>query len=174
MKKIICLLSLFLACTTAHSMKPEKASLSDAELSQSQVAYYINDTFVKSLIGFNLEEYADEVLKDESIQPKEKPFSINGVEYNCKVVVKCKKPITFTTLEEIRKQYCPEVSGDVIYIINTDFVTTDVASYKLDKAFVDRCEVLPSTEFELFKDSKKPFSILHVYTKEYTQAIRLK
>lgn len=87
--------------------------------------------------------------------------------------MECNNQIEFTTLDEIRKQHFPNVSGDVVYMINTFFVTKDAQSYKLDKNFIDRCELLQSSEFDVFKD-KMQFSIIRIFTKAKPRPVILR
>ena len=126
---------------------------------------------VKSFIGFDMKPEAGFVNVTKTDLPE--PVVINGITYIGKIVVECNKQIEFTTLDEIRKQHFPNVSGDVVYMINTFFVTKDAQSYKLDKNFIDRCELLQSSEFDIFKD-KMQFSIIRIFTKAEPRPVILR
>lgn len=159
MKGIFVFLSLLLA-TNLYSQK----YLSDKDFNLSPSAIYINDTFVKSLIGFNIKPEAGFYNVSKIDLPT--PLIINGITYNGKIVVKTGKPIDFISLEDIRNQYFPKVNGNIIYMINQFFITKDAKSYKLDKDFIDRCELIPSSDFEALSN-KEDFSIIRIFTKNY-------
>ncbi len=167
MKKIFVLFFMSLSCVMMYSQK----YISDYDFNHSSAAAYINDTFVKSFIGFNLK--SESGYENVSKINLTKPLVINGVTYKGKIVVKCNEPIEFVTLEDVRKQYFPNLSGDVIYMINKFFVTEDVKSFKLDKNFIDRCEILRSSDFEIFRDNEH-FSIIRVFTKDDAKPIILR
>ena len=77
------------------------------------------------------------------------------------------------TLEDVRKLYCPEVKEPVVYMINEYFILNDVASYKLDKNYIEQCVVLHEDDFEIFKDAS-PFSIIRIYTKTDEKPVRVR
>ncbi len=167
MKKICTLLPVFFCCAMMFGQK----YVSDEDFNNPTAAAYINETFVKSFIGFDMKPEAGFVNVTKTDLPE--PVVINGITYNGKIVVECNKQIEFTTLDEIRKQHFPNVSGDVVYMINTFFVTKDAQSYKLDKNFIDRCELLQSSEFDIFKD-KMQFSIIRIFTKAEPRPVILR
>ena len=109
MKGIYVFLSLLLA-TNLYSQK----YLSDKDFNLSPTAIYINDTFVKSLIGFNIKPEAGFYNVSKIDLPT--PHIINGITYNGKIVVKTDKPIDFISLEDIRNQYFPKVNGNIISV----------------------------------------------------------
>lgn len=158
MKRIFVFLSLLLVSNFIYSQK----YLSDKDFNLSPSAVYINDTFVKSLIGFNIKPEAG--FYDISKIDLPTPLIINGVTYNGKILVKTDKPINFTSLEDIRNQYFPKVKGNIVYMINQFFITKDAKSYKLDKDFIDRCELIPSSDFEAL-NNEEDFSIIRIFTK---------
>ena len=162
MKKTLLLLSLSFHCMFMYCQD----FMSDVEFNHPKVAEYINNTFVKSFIGFDMKQISGFISKTTL----KEPLIINGVEYKAKTVVSCDKKIKFITLDEIRKQYHPEVSGPVVYMINKFFITKDAESYKLDKEFIEKCDILPSTEFELLKD-QKAFSIIRIFTKNDNKSV---
>ncbi len=147
----------------AQDVNDELGRYTDLQFNHDKMAVFVNDTFIKSMIGINIEK--NENITDISIQKEcEEPLVINGVTYNGKTIITCTNEPEFVTLEDIRKQYCPEVTGPVIYMINKFFITNDVESYKIDKDFIQKCEVLPSSEFELFKN-QPPFTFIRIFTK---------
>jgi len=147
----------------AQDVNDELGRYTDLQFNHDKMAVFVNDTFIKSMIGINIEK--NENITDISIQKEcEEPLVINRVTYKGKVVFTCTNEPEFVTLEDIRKQYCPEVTGPVIYMINKFFITNDVESYKIDKDFIQKCEVLPSSEFELFKN-QPPFTFIRIFTK---------
>lgn len=74
-----------------------------------------------------------------------------------------KKNINFTTLQEIQKNKYPDVTGVIIFMIDSYFIMTDVQSYKLDANYIAKCELLHSKDFDAFKDQPE-FSIIRVFT----------
>ena len=160
-------LLLVLICITfsavAQDANDELGRDTDLQFNHDKRAIFVNNTFIKSSIGVNLEnkEYCVTNVSAQNCNP---PLVINGVTYNSKFVLTCTNEPEFVTLEDIRKQYCPNVTGPVIYMINKFFITNDVESYKIDKDFIQKCEVLPSSEFELFKN-QPPFTFIRIFTK---------
>lgn len=148
----------------AQDVNDELGRQTDLEFNHSNMACFVNNTFIKSMIGFKLGSTEEYGVTDISIQNCNPPLVINGVTYNGKTIITCTNEPEFVTLEDIRKQYCPEVTGPVIYMINKFFITNDVESYKIDKDFIQKCEVLPSSEFELFKN-QPPFTFIRIFTK---------
>ena len=169
MKHIFTLLFLAFSCTMMYSQE----YLSDADFNYSPAAAYINDTFVKSFIGFNMKP--EEGFKF-NIKKNNPPTSvvINGVTYKGKIILETDKPFEFVSLEDIRKQYYPDTSGKIVYMINKYFVTKDAISLKLDKDFIDRCDILQSSDFEVFENSKEPFTIIRIFTKADSRPIRIR
>jgi len=147
----------------AQDANDEIGRYTDMQFNHKNIAVFMNNTFVKSVIGIDIENNAYNITQI-SKQACDEPLVINGVSYNGKWIITCTNEPEFVTLEDIRKQYCPEVNGSIIYMINKFFITNDAESYKIDKDFVKRCEVLPSSEFELFKNLP-PFTFIRVFTK---------
>ena len=169
MKQIFILLFL----TFSSVMMYSRDYLSDADFNYSTSAAYINDTFVKNFIGFSVKSGAGYKYDIKKVNLSE-PLIINGVTYIGKVIVETDMPIEFVSLEDIRKQYLPDVSGKVIYMINNRFVFNDEKSYKLEKDFLERCELLQSSDFEIFKDNKDKFSIIKIFTKTFKIPVRIR
>lgn len=165
--KHLLLMSVASQCTLAYG---QKKWMTDKEFNHPKVAFYVNGTFVKSLIGFDLKARPGDSLTKENL---EKPLVINDIEYKGKATFKREKEPDFVTLDDIRRSYCPEVEEPVIYMINEYFITDDVASYKLDKDYIDKCEVLRGTDFEIFKENPA-FSIIRVFTKTDDKTVRLR
>ena len=59
-------------------------------------------------------------------------------------------------------------------MINNNFIINDEKSYKLDKDFFDRCEILHSSDFGLIEDNKDIFSIIRIFTKDWKIPIRIR
>ncbi|MDR1121364.1 MAG: hypothetical protein LBM08_10645 [Dysgonamonadaceae bacterium] len=96
--------------------------------------------------------------------PRKHPVVINGVEYTRFFSVSVDKEITFVTLDEIKELYFPDVKEPYIFMVNKSFLTDDLQSYKFDKDFIFKTELVKSGEFENLK-SNPPFSILRIFTK---------
>lgn len=135
--------------------------LSDLEFSNTKEAVYVNDVFVKSVIGINFgtKSTVTNVIKENC----KEPLVINGFSYTDKVTLVCDKNINLLTLEDVRKEFCPNVKGPCLFMINKFFIAKDVVSYKIDKSFILKVEVLPSSEIELFK-GQVPFNIIRIFT----------
>lgn len=153
----------FVVSVKAQDANDEQGRYTDHQFNHRNIAIFINNTFIKSEIGINIEDDAYKITHI-SKQTCDEPLVINGVSYNGKWIITCTNEPEFVTLEDIRKQYCPEVTGTVIYMINKFFITNDAESYKIDKDFIKKCEVLPSSEFQVFK-SLPPFTFIRVFTK---------
>ena len=150
----------------AQDANDEIGRYTDLQFNQDKDAIFVNDTFIKSTIGIDVDSagfFRYNVISVSKLYC-DPPLVINGVTYNRKFSLYCTNVPELVTLEDIRKQYCPEVTGPVIYMINKFFITNDVESYKIDKDFVKKCEVLPSSEFELFKN-QPPFTFIRIFTK---------
>lgn len=80
----------------------------------SKAACYINDIFVKSFVGINPLVEADTKVEINKIDLST-PITINGVEYQTKFVLNTDKKFNLVSLDEIRQQYYPNVTGKVIY-----------------------------------------------------------
>ena len=81
-----------------------------------------------------------------------------------KQLLPVRKNINYTTLQEIQKNRYPDVTGRVMFMIESFFIMTDAQSYKLDADYIARTELLNSKDFDAFKDYP-PFSIIRVLTK---------
>ena len=81
---------------------------------------------------------------------------------------KSKHPVKLLSLEDIRKEYCPQVEGDVFYMANKFFVLREEDLYKFTVDFIWRVEVLPSSKLTPIKSHiKKPFTIICIFTKTH-------
>lgn len=160
----------------------------DLEFNQSCCAMLLNNVFIKSDIGIDLYKVEKKEFPFEYIKREHKPFVIRGVgeagqdsivmskdlslgdkiEINGESYIFVQNLISsqkfdLVSLEEIKKSFCPDVTGPCLYMINKFFITRDVESYKVDKNFVHKVETLPSSEIEFFKD-KEPFTIIRIFT----------
>lgn len=159
MKKILTIAA-SLSCTLGFA---QVKRLTDSEFNHPKVACYVNGTFVKSFIGFDTS--SPSACNKINTEYFEKPIIINNNEYQKKVFIKFDKKITFVTLDDICKQYCPEVKEPIVFMIDWYFITNDVKSYKLDKDYIEKCETISSLDFDVFKQ-QSPFSIVRIFTKD--------
>lgn len=83
--------------------------------------------------------------KDLSLGDK---IEINGESYIFVQNLISSQKFDLVSLEEIKKSFCPDVTGPCLYMINKFFITRDVESYKVDKNFVHKVETLPSSEID--------------------------
>ena len=135
----------------------------DIWFNKPKSAVFINDVFVKDYIGFNAGKDSG-VTDIKKGVPLDKPLVINGITYYGKTIITCEKKINYTTLQEIQKSRYPDVTGPVMFMIESYFIMTDAQSYKLDADYISKCVLLHSTDFDAFKD-QPPFYIIRVFTK---------
>lgn len=160
----------------------------DLEFNELPVAILLNNVFIKSDIGIDLYKVEKKEFPYYYIKREHKPFIIRGVGKNGRDSIVLEKdaspdnPIEINgesyifvqnlissqkfdlvSLEEIKEEFCPDVTGPCLYMVNKFFITKDVESYKLDKNFVLKVEALPSSEIDFFK-GKEPFTIIRVFT----------
>lgn len=146
-----------------HTMSFAQGWVDDIWFNKPKSAVFINDVFVKDFIGFNIGKDSG-VADIKKGVPLDKPLVINGVTYYGKTNITCEKKINYTTLQEIQKSRYPDVTGPVMFMIESYFIMTDAQSYKLDTDYISKCVLLHSTDFDAFKD-QPPFYIIRVFTK---------
>ena len=146
-----------------HTMSFAQGWVDDIWFNKPKSAVFINDVFVKDYISFNAGKDSG-VTDIKKGVPLDKPLVINGVTYYGKTNITCKKKINYTTLQEIQKSRYPDVTGPVMFMIESYFIMTDAQSYKLDADYISKCVLLHSTDFDAFKD-QPPFYIIRVFTK---------
>ena len=159
MRKIISIILLALC----HTMSFAQGWVDDIWFNKPKSAVFINDVIVKDYIGFNAGKDSG-VTDIKKGVPLDKPLVINGVTYYGKTIITCEKKINYTTLQEIQKSRYPDVTGPVMFMIESYFIMTDAQSYKLDADYISKCVLLHSTDFDAFKD-QPPFYIIRVFTK---------
>ena len=159
MRKIISIILLALC----HTMSFAQGWVDDIWFNKPKSAVFIIDVFVKDYIGFNAGKDSG-VTDIKKGVPLDKPLVINGVTYYGKTIITCEKKINYTTLQEIQKSRYPDVTGPVMFMIESYFIMTDAQSYKLDADYISKCVLLHSTDFDAFKD-QPPFYIIRVFTK---------
>ena len=78
------------------------------------------------------------------------------------------KKIKLITLDDVRKIYCPDVEGNVLFMINKFFITQNIDLYKLDKDFIYKVEKLSSEDLCPIKDNiKEDFTIIRIFTRTH-------
>lgn len=159
MRKIISIILLALC----HTWSFAQGWVDDIGFNKPKSAVFINDVFVKDYIGFNAGKDSG-VTDIKKGVPLDKPLVINGITYYGKTIITCEKKINYTTLQEIQKSRYPDVTGPVMFMIESYFIMTDAQSYKLDADYISKCVLLHSTDFDAFKD-QPPFYIIRVFTK---------
>ena len=159
MRTIISIILLALCRTMSFA----QGWVDDIWFNKPKSAVFINDVFVKDYIGFNAGKDSG-VTDIKKGVPLDKPLVINGVTYYGKTNITCEKKINYTTLQEIQKSRYPDVTGPVMFMIESYFIMTDAQSYKLDADYISKCVLLHSTDFDAFKDQHQ-FYIIRVFTK---------
>ena len=134
-----------------HTMSFAQGWVDDIWFNKPKSAVFINDVFVKDYIGFNAGKDSG-VTDIKKGVPLDKPLVINGITYYGKTIITCEKKINYTTLQEIQKSRYPDVTGPVMFMIESYFIMTDAQSYKLDADYISKCVLLHSTDFDAFKE----------------------
>ena len=166
----------------------ENGFQTDVEFNKLPVAMLLNNVFIKSDIGIDLYKVEKKEFPYYYIKREHKPFIIRGVGKDGRDSIVLEKdaspdnPIEINgesyifvqnlissqkfdlaSLEEIKEEFCPDVTEPCLYMVNKFFITKDVGSYKLDRNFVLKVEALPSSEIVFFK-GKEPFTIIRIFT----------
>ena len=93
------------------------------------------------------------------------PVRINGVDYTRFACTSFGKKVELLSLDDIRKTYFPQMGNTpCMYMVNKFFLMNDLSSYKFDKDFILKVELLKSTDFEEFKHAPL-FHIIRIFTK---------
>lgn len=192
MKQLFLLLFLLGTITTANAEGVSTAKdkndfdfLTDKEFNNEYYVVVLNDgTLVKSLIGFNMDSVSMEqtnfvgqfpfVIRDihqhgdsliVSKDPKDSPLQINGRTYKRIFRINYPNNCHLISLDDIRKTYFPQTEdAPCMYMVNKFFLMNDLASYKFDKDFILKVEMLESTDFDAFKQAPL-FHIIRIFTK---------
>ncbi|HEY5371814.1 MAG TPA: hypothetical protein VIJ75_22755 [Hanamia sp.] len=84
-----------------------------------------------------------------------------------KIYIKSKNPkdFNFISLRDIEKTYANSVSTPVLFMVDNEFLKDDMATYKIDSAYILNVEVLKSTEIEYLKNSLPIITILKIKLK---------
>ena len=154
--------------------------VSDKDFNAQRGAILLNgNVFVKDEVGFNVDSVCrvykelklpfvirDINARHDSLVVTQYPFTINGVEYDHVVQLELKnfKDVRLASLEGLKEKHFPDLKGPYIFMINRNFITHDVASYKVDENFVYDMQVVPSADFESLQ-GLPPFSIIRIFTK---------
>lgn len=155
--------------------------LTDQQFNESPNAVLYNHIFIKSFIGINLDSIPNFdwirppfVIKNTNDKDsllvtqdtRQHPITINGVTYNriFNAFYDEEREIELISLDEIKATYYPEAKDPCMFMVNKFFLTDDLQSYKFDKNYILKVEMLKSTEFENFKNFPN-FTILRIFTK---------
>ena len=157
--------------------------LSTEDFNKSTIGALVDGVFVKSLIGVNMDSLRTfNVVSDgpltikgiktenDSIVVTQKDFHknlvrINGVDYTRFACTSLGKKVELLSLDDIRKTYFPQMGNTpCMYMVNKFFLMNDLSSYKFDKDFILKVELLKSTDFEEFKHAPL-FHIIRIFTK---------
>lgn len=157
--------------------------LSTEDFNKSTIGALVDGVFVKSLIGVNMDSLRTfNVVSDgpltikgiktenDSIVVTQKdfhknPVRINGVDYTRFACTSFGKKVELLSLDDIRKTYFPQMGNTpCMYMVNKFFLMNDLSSYKFDKDFILKVELLKSTDFEEFKHAPL-FHIIRIFTK---------
>ena len=138
-----------------------------------------NNVFAKSEVGIDpksVERVKKEiklplVIRDindqhDSLVVNQYPFTINGVEYDYVVQIELKdfKHIHLASLEDLKEKRFPDLKGPYVFMIDRNFITHDVASYKIDENFVYDMQVVSSADFES-PQGLPAFSVIRIFTR---------
>ena len=157
--------------------------LSTEDFNKSTIGALVDGVFVKSLIGVNMDSLRTfNVVSDgpltikgiktenDSIVVTQKDFHknlvrINGVDYTRFACTSLGKKVELLSLDDILKTYFPQMGNTpCMYMVYKFFLMNDLSSYKFDKDFILKVELLKSTDFEEFKHAPL-FHIIRIFTK---------
>ena len=135
--------------------------LSTEDFNKSTIGVLVDGVFVKSLIGVNMDSLrtfnivSDGPLtikgiktENDSIVVTQKdfhknPVRINGVDYTRFACTSFGKKVELFSLDDIRKTYFPQMGNTpCMYMVNKFFLMNDLSSYKFDKDFILKVELL--------------------------------
>ena len=135
--------------------------LSTEDFNKSTIGVLVDGVFVKSLIGVNMDSLRTfNVVSDgpltikgiktenDSIVVTQKdfhknPVRINGVDYTRFACTSFGKKVELFSLDDIRKTYFPQMGNTpCMYMVNKFFLMNDLSSYKFDKDFILKVELL--------------------------------
>ena len=68
------------------------------------------------------------------------------------------------TLEQVRKRFCPEVKGRVIYMINKFFIMEHEDLYRVTPGYIYKVEKVKSTDIKVLSDLPE-FTVIRIFTK---------
>lgn len=157
----------------------------DSDFKNQNMAYAVNGEFVKSLIGVDMDAmFADGggyiqktfPMKIKGINgnseetlveapSNDAPLVINGVKYKSLVnIVADNYKMELVSLDDIKKDLYGANDTPCVYMINKHIVFDDADSYRIDKNFVLKTEIVHSSEIETLKGMPE-FDVVRVYTK---------
>lgn len=158
--------------------------LTDQRFNDDRNGILYDYIFIKSCIGINLDSIPENNFGPISDPPytikgtngqdtllvtkvsRQHPVVINGVAYDriVNTFYGDGREVELVSLDEIKTMYYPEAKDPCMFMVNKFFLTNDLQSYKFDKDFILKVEMLKSTEFENFKNFPD-FTILRIFTK---------
>ena len=149
--------------------------LSTEDFNKSTIGALVDGVNIDSLRTFNVVSDGPLTIKgikteNDSIVVTQKdfhknPVRINGVDYTRFACTSFGKKVELLSLDDIRKTYFPQMGNTpCMYMVNKFFLMNDLSSYKFDKDFILKVELLKSTDFEEFKHAPL-FHIIRIFTK---------
>lgn len=157
----------------------------DKDFNHQDLGYAVNGWFVKSLIGVDMDAmFADGGGHIQKTYPmkirgingndaetvveapaNDTPLVINGVEYKSLVnIVAGNYNMELVSLNDIKKELYGENDTPCVYMINRHIIFDDAESYRLDRNFVLKTEIVHSSEIEALK-GMPDFDVVRIYTK---------
>lgn len=157
----------------------------DSDFNNQNMAYAVNGEFVKSLIGVDMDaifadgggyiqktypmkikgingENAETVVEAPS---KDAPLVVNGVKYKSLVnIIADNYKMELVSLDDIKKDLYGANDTPCVYMINKHIIFDDADSYRIDKNFVLKTEIVHSSEIEALKGMPE-FDVVRIYTK---------
>jgi hypothetical protein len=190
---MLCLSSLsYASANNPKDKNDEIGAKTDIEFNNDNAGYLLNGTFIKSCIGIDMNAVKEMTFfnqktisktpqtfkpyvikgigaKNETMQINKEltaknPAVIDGVPYTVFYNLVPTKDVKLVSLAQVKKEFCPKVTGPCLYMINKFFISNGVNSYKLDRDFIKNVEVLSSANIGFFK-GQKPFTIIRIFTK---------
>lgn len=127
---------------------------------------------IVNMLGYQSKSYSSDILSGfdaeniESITVKKDTTTVapDGVERQGCIIVKMKEAVILMTLDEIRSTYCKSNTPNCIYMINNKIITGDYSSMRIDRDYILKTIVTPSSILSLSENTPE-FEIINIITK---------
>lgn len=154
--------------------------MTDYQWNRWNHGFVLNGKFIKNSIGIDLRyvrvgnpqpmiyeigqnndsvRYTGEPYRNDSV----KLLDING--FKCSEISFYEQNYpNLVSLEQIRKKYCPEVKGRVVYMINKFFIMDHEDLYRIEGMFIYKVETVSSKDIKSLADLPE-FTVIRIFTR---------